>query len=85
MELWLLNLQFVILLEFRFTFGSADRLAKLVPNMTKLNKIFGVEEKILRQKFRAEDMELINQLLNISEGDGLEAEIVNQAKVLEGS
>jgi DNA polymerase-3 subunit alpha len=65
--------------------GDADRLAKLVPNMTKLNKIFGVEEKILRQKFRAEDMELINQLLNISEGDDLEAETVNQAKVLEGS
>ena len=30
-------------------------------------------------------MELINQLLNISEGDDLEAETVNQAKVLEGS
>ena len=65
--------------------GDADRIAKLVPNMSKLNKIFGVEEKILRQKFRAEDMELINQLLNISEGDDLEAETVNQAKVLEGS
>ncbi|MAH20457.1 MAG: DNA polymerase III subunit alpha, partial [Flavobacteriaceae bacterium] len=52
--------------------GDADRIAKLVPNMSKLNKIFGVEEKILRQKFRAEDMELINQLLNISEGDDLE-------------
>jgi len=65
--------------------GDADRIAKLVPNMSKLNKIFGVEEKVLRQKFRAEDMELINQLLNISEGDDLEAETVNQAKVLEGS
>jgi len=65
--------------------GDADRIAKLVPNMSKLNKIFGVDEKILKQKFRAEDMELINQLLNISEGDDLEAETVNQAKVLEGS
>ena len=65
--------------------GDADRIAKLVPNMSKLNKIFGVEEKILRQKFRAEDMEMINQLLNISEGDDLEAETLNQAKVLEGS
>lgn len=65
--------------------GDADRIAKLVPNMSKLNKIFGVDEKVLRQKFRAEDMELINQLLNISEGDDLEAETVNQAKVLEGS
>ena len=65
--------------------ADADRIAKLVPNMSKLNKIFGVEEKTLSQKFRAEDMELINQLLNISEGDDLEAETVNQAKVLEGS
>ena len=65
--------------------GDADHIAKLVPNMSKLNKIFGVEEKTLHQKFRAEDMELINQLLNISEGDDLKAETVNQAKVLEGS
>lgn len=65
--------------------GDADRIAKLVPNMSKLNKIFGEDEKVLQQKFRAEDMELINQLLNISEGDDLEAETVNQAKVLEGS
>ena len=64
---------------------DADRLAKLIPNMTKLNKIFDVEEKILRQNFKAEDMELINQLLNISQGDNLEAETINQAKVLEGS
>ena len=65
--------------------GDADRIAKLVPNMSKLNKIFGEDENILKQKFRPEDMELINQLLNISEGDDLEAETVNQAKVLEGS
>ena len=65
--------------------GDADRLAKLIPNMAKLNKIFDLEEKILRQNFKAEDMELINQLLNISQGDDLEAETVNQAKVLEGS
>ena len=65
--------------------GDADRIAKLVPNMSKLNKIFVEDEKVLKQKFRAEDMELINQLLNISEGDDLEAETVNQAKVLEGS
>lgn len=65
--------------------SDADRIAKLVPNMTKLNKIFDIDENLLRQKFRAEDMDLINQLLNISEGDDLEAETVNQAKVLEGS
>lgn len=65
--------------------GDADRIAKLIPNMSKLNKILGVDEKELQSKFRTEDMEKINQLLNISEGDGLEAETVNQARVLEGS
>ena len=64
---------------------DADRIAKLVPNMSKLNKIFGIDEKELKGKFRAEDMEKINQLLNISEGDDLEAETINQARVLEGS
>jgi DNA polymerase-3 subunit alpha len=65
--------------------NEADRLAKLVPTMAKLNKIFGVEERDLQKKFRNEDMEKINQLLNISEGDDLEAETLNQARVLEGS
>ena len=65
--------------------GDADRIAKLIPNMAKLNKIFNTPEKELKAKFRSEDMELINQLLNLSEGDDLEAETINQAQVLEGS
>ena len=64
--------------------GDADRIAKLIPN-TRLSKIFGVDEKKLNAQFRNEEMEKINQLLNISEGDDLEAETVNQARVLEGS
>lgn len=64
---------------------DADRIAKLIPNMSKLNKIFGLEEKELSSKFRAEDLEKINQLLNISDGEDLEAETINQARVLEGS
>ncbi|RSK41861.1 DNA polymerase III subunit alpha [Mangrovimonas spongiae] len=63
---------------------DADRIAKLIPN-TKLAKIFGMDEKALKSKFRSEEVELINELLNISEGEGLEAETVNQARVLEGS
>ena len=65
--------------------GDADRIAKMIPNMAKLNKIFNTSEKELKAKFRSEDMELINQLLNLSEGDDLEAETINQAQVLEGS
>ncbi|PIA78579.1 DNA polymerase III subunit alpha [Gaetbulibacter sp. 4G1] len=64
---------------------DADRIAKLIPTMSKLGKIFGLDEKELSKKFRAEDLEKVNQLLNISEGDDLEAETVNTARALEGS
>jgi len=64
---------------------EADRLAKLVPNMSKLNRIFEMDENKLSNVFRAEDLEKVNQLLNISEGEDLGAETVNQARVLEGS
>jgi DNA polymerase-3 subunit alpha len=65
--------------------GDADRIAKLIPNMSKLGKIFGVPEKELAKKFRSEELQKVNDLINISEGEDLEAETVNQARVLEGS
>jgi DNA polymerase-3 subunit alpha len=65
--------------------GDADRIAKLIPNMSKLGKIFGLPEKELAKKFRSEELDKVNELLNISEGQDLEAETVNQARVLEGS
>ncbi|MDO7170903.1 DNA polymerase III subunit alpha [Mariniflexile sp. AS56] len=64
---------------------DADRIAKLIPNMSKLNKIFGLTDKELGIKFRAEDLEKVNQLISISEGSDLEAETVNLARTLEGS
>ncbi len=65
--------------------GDADRIAKLIPTMSKLGKIFGVAPADLKKKFRADDLEKVNHLLNISEGDDLEAQTVNMARVLEGS
>lgn len=65
--------------------GDADRMAKLIPNMSKLKKIMGVDEKVLKSKFNSDDLVKINELLAISEGDGLESETLNQAYVLEGS
>ncbi len=65
--------------------NDADRIAKLIPAMSKLGKIFGVPEGDLRKRFRSDDMEKVNNLLNISEGDDLEARTVNMARVLEGS
>ena len=65
--------------------NEADRIAKLIPLMSKLGKIFGLSEKELAKKFRAEDLEKVNELLNISDGEDLQAETINQARVLEGS
>jgi len=63
---------------------EADAIAKLIPN-TKLSKIFGKSEAELKAKFRAEELEKINELLKISEEDNLRAQTVNQARVIEGS
>ena len=65
--------------------NEADHIAKLIPLMSKLGKIFGLSEKELAKKFRSEDLEKINELLNISDGEDLQAETVNQARILEGS
>jgi DNA polymerase III subunit alpha len=65
--------------------GDADRIAKLIPTMSKLGKIFGVPEAELKKKFRAEDLEKVNQLLNIADGDDLEGQTLKMARVLEGS
>ena len=65
--------------------SDADRIAKLIPDMSKLHKIFALDEKGIKAKFRSEEVEKINELFNISEGEDLEAQTVNQARVLEGS
>ncbi|MEM1259936.1 MAG: DNA polymerase III subunit alpha [Bacteroidota bacterium] len=65
--------------------NDADRIAKLIPTMGKLGKIFGKEEAELKKKFRSDDMLKINELLNIAETDDLEGRTVNMARVLEGS
>ncbi len=65
--------------------SDADRIAKLIPNMSKLAKIFGQDEAELKKKFRSDDLAKVNELLNLSEGSDLEAQTVNMARVLEGS
>ena len=64
---------------------DADRIAKLIPTMSKLGKIFGLDNKALASKFRAEDLEKVNELLGIAKGNDLQAETVNLARSLEGS
>ncbi len=65
--------------------ADADRIAKLIPNMSKLSKIFGYDEAELKSKFRAEELLKVNELMNISEGTDLEAQTLQMAKIIEGS
>lgn len=68
--------------------GSADRLAKLVPDM-KLKKLFGFSKEELEKTLKANSdlLQKAKELINISKGQGnpLEVETINQARVLEGS
>jgi DNA polymerase-3 subunit alpha len=63
---------------------EADRVAKLIPGM-KLKKIFGLDDKALKEKLRSEEIELVNELKRIADGNDLTAETVNKARILEGS
>jgi DNA-directed DNA polymerase III (polc) len=63
---------------------EADKIAKLIPNL-KLNKIFNMDAQALKSALRSEELENVQQLISIAHGNGLEAETIRQAQVLEGS
>lgn len=65
--------------------SDSDRIAKMVPDMTKLNKVFSMDEKELRSKFRAEELPLVQELISLADAEGLEGQTVRQARILEGS
>ena len=64
--------------------GDADRIAKLVPDIS-LGKMFSLDEKDLKSKLRTDELEQVNQLKRISETTGLEGHTVQTARVVEGS
>lgn len=63
--------------------ADADRIAK--KTHAKLNKFLHLSEKELKEKFNKEELADIQEIIAISQGDGLEAETINQAKIIEGS
>ena len=65
--------------------GDADRIAKLIPPVIKLDQIFSLGREKLREKLRSEDLTKVDELKSLAEGDNLEAQTINQARVLEGS
>ena len=64
--------------------SDTNEIAKLIPNL-KLNKIFNMDDKALKEVLRADELEAVNKLKSIADGAGLEAETIKQARVLEGS
>ncbi len=65
---------------------DADRIAKLIPGL-KLNNIFGTDEKSVSKvkALRSEEKANVDELKSMAEGNGIEAETINQARMLEGS
>lgn len=63
---------------------DANEIAKLIPNL-KLNKIFSLDERGLKDALRADELEAVGRLKSLADGAGLEAETIKQARVLEGS
>jgi DNA polymerase-3 subunit alpha len=64
--------------------SDTDRVAKLVPDV-KLAKLFAWSEKEMRDKLNSDLYPLGKQLREVAETDSKEAEVVKQARVLEGS
>lgn len=63
---------------------DTDRIAKLVPDV-KLKKLFAMDEKTMKDKLGADNFPLGKELVQLAEGQGLEAEVVKKAHTLEGS
>jgi DNA polymerase-3 subunit alpha len=53
---------------------EADRAAKLVPDMTSLDKIFSWDAKTLKEKVKVDQLSNAKQLISLSEGSDLTAE-----------
>ena len=65
--------------------SDADFLAKLVPNTVKLSDIFNKDDKKLSSELRSDDYSNAMELKKLSDGDDLQSETINQARVIEGS
>ena len=65
--------------------ADSDQIAKLVPFGMSLKKIFGLSEKDLKAKLRAEDLAMAEELKKISQDSNDRAIALNKARTLEGS
>ena len=63
---------------------ETDRLAKLVPDV-KLNKLFNWSKEEVKENLNADQYKNAEVLINKLEEEGLEGEVVRQARLVEGS
>lgn len=65
---------------------EADRIAKLIPDIS-LNKMFTLDDNALFEKLKnkTEDIQQVNELKRIADGQDLSAQVIQQAKKIEGS
>jgi DNA polymerase-3 subunit alpha len=65
---------------------ETDKIAKLIPDI-KLKKLFSLDDKDLSDKLKnnSEDIQRANELKDLSKRSGLEANVINKARTLEGS
>ena len=64
--------------------SDADRVAKLVPNIS-LNEIFSSSNEELKEKLRVDEYSRVKELKELVNGDDLIAETLKQAQILEGT
>ncbi|MAJ31921.1 MAG: DNA polymerase III subunit alpha, partial [Flavobacteriaceae bacterium] len=65
--------------------SEADRLAKLLPDMTKLKKIWDMDKAELSKKYRSEDAVKINELKDIATRNDELGKTLQLAKNIEGT
>ena len=64
---------------------EADKMAKLVPDLTSLNKIFNYSETELKKNIKKDQISNAKKLIDFSKGEDLHSETINNAIKLEGS
>ncbi len=65
--------------------NEADHIAKLIPEFSKLKKIFALDPASVGSAFRGDDSAKVEELVAMAGGDDLAAETIKQARILEGS
>lgn len=63
---------------------EVDKVAKMVPN-TSLDKIFNLEEKVLKEKLNTDEFANVSELRKLEKQEDLIGQTLSQAKTLEGS